>query len=428
VYEGVVSIRDFLQQPAKRHPRIELPDWFDPDFLRPMRVGPCFVTSGRSILRSDGEFVLVHAADFAENILMGENCFLCGCYPDGMEFNNEHVIPDWLLRYTGIANMSITLPNGHLVRYSSYKVRSCKQCNSFLAENIEGPISKAMKGGFKTFSNFLENNRKLVFQWLCLLYYKVHFRDFSYRYNLDRRESDISIGALYAWPNFHHIFCVARSVIFDAQFSNGVIGTIKIFQLNDWERHGKFDYRDHWISDTLFIRLKDICIYVSFTDAGAVKCMTQDKFARVPQHLNHIQAIEIYGDFISAKMHFKRQHDFHSFYDPDADFLQIIAEISSDFGWQDLDPSIRGSAQVLAFQPEFGNFKMDDLSPEETYNEIALGESTFFPLEGGGEFGYIYNRPPDDPEHAKKVSMQVLEKETVRNAIRTLTKDYFEEE
>ena len=428
MYAGAVSLRDFLQQQAKRHSRIELPDSFDPDFLRPMRVGPYFLTSGRSILRQDGEFVFIHTADFAENILMGKNCFLCGCYPDGVEFNNEHVIPDWLLRHTGISNMSITLPNGRLLRYSSYKVRSCEQCNSFLSENVEEPISQAIKGGFDSISEFFNMNRKLVFQWLCLIYYKVHFRDFSLRFNVDRRERDTPIGALYAWPNFHHIFCVARSVIFDAQFSSGVVGTIKVFQLNDWERHGSYDYRDHWITDTIFIRIKDICIYVSFTDAEAVRHMTQDKFARVPQRLNHIQAIEIYGDFIAAKMHFNQQHDFHSFYDPDADLLRIVAETSSDFDWRDLDPSIRGSAQVFAFQPEFGNFTMDGLSHEETYNEIASGESTFFPLEGGGEYGYVEHGPPGDPDHAKNVSMQIFEQETVRSALRTLTKDYYDEE
>lgn len=149
---------------------------------------------------------------------MGQNCFLCGCYPDGVKFNSEHVIPDWLLRYTGISNESITLPNGRLLRYSSYKVRSCAQCNSFLSKNVEHSISQAIKGGFESFHNFFNENRKLVFQWLALIYYKVHFRDFSLRYNIDQRDRDTPIGAIYAWPNFHHIFCVARSVIFDTIF------------------------------------------------------------------------------------------------------------------------------------------------------------------------------------------------------------------
>lgn len=392
-----------------------------------MRNGPCFLTSGGSILRPDGEFVFVHTADFAENILMGKNCFLCGCYPDGVEFNNEHVIPDWLLRYAGISNMSITLPNGRLLRYSSYKVRSCAQCNSFLSKNVEDPISQAIKGGFESFSEFLSQNRKLVFQWLCLIYYKAHFRDFSLRYNVDQRQSETPIGALYAWPNFHHIFCVARSVIFDARFSSRVVGTIKVFQLADWERHGNYDYRDHWVTDTLFIRIKDICIYVSFTDAEAVNHMTRGKFARVPQRLNHIQAIEIHGDFIAAKMHFNQQHNFHSIYDPEADFLQIVAEVSRDFDWLDLDRSIRGSAQVFAFQPEFGHFTLKGLGHEDTYNEIALGETTFFPIEGGVEGGYVEHEPPDDPNYAKKLSMQSVEEDTVRRTFRILTKDYYDD-
>lgn len=127
-------------------------------------------------------------------------------------------------------------------------------------------------------------------------------------------------------------------------------------------------------------------------------------------------------------MHFNQQHNFHSFYDPEADFLKIFAEIPRGFDWLDLDPRIRGSAQVFAFQPEFGHFTINGLSHEETYNEIASGETTFFPLEGRGEYGYVEHGPPDDPEHAKKLSMQTVEKDAVRSAFRTLTKDYHDDE
>jgi hypothetical protein len=359
---------------------------------------------------------------------MGKNCFLCGCFPDRVKFNNEHVVPDWLLRYTDISNEFITLPNSRLVRYSSYKVRSCAQCNSLLSEYVEAPISQAIKGGFEIFSEFLNRNPKLVFQWLSLIYYKVHFRDFSLRYHADRRHSDIPIGALYAWPNFHHIFCVARSTVFDAQFSSGVIGTIKVYELKEWERHGSYDYRDHWVTDTMFIRIKNICIYVSFTDAKAVDHMIQDKFARVPQRINFIQATEIFGDFVAAKLHFNQQHAFHSIYDPDADSLQIVAEIADDFDWHDLDPGIRGTALIFAFQKEFGNFTIGDLSHEDTYNQISSGEITFFPLEGESDYIYVEHGPPDDSDHLKKVAMKSADQETVRRAFRTLTKDYYGEE
>jgi len=425
---GFLSIRDYLQHQPKRHSRIELPDSFDHELMRPMRIGPCFLTTGGSILRPDGEFVYVHTTDFSDNILMGNNCFLCGCYPDGVRFNNEHVIPNWLLRYAGISNHFINLPNGHQLRYSSYLARSCAQCNSFLSENVEEPISHAIKGGFNNFSDFLKQNQVLVFQWLCLIYYKVHFKDFSLKYDLDRRKSQMPIGAIYAWPNFHHIFCVARSVVFDAQFSNGVVGSIKIFQLKNWEQHGTYDYRDHWVTDTMFLRIKDICIYVSFTDAEVVNHMTQDKFTRVPQSLNQIQAIEIYGDFISAKMHFNQQHNFRSFYEPESDFLKIVAEISKNFEWFNLDPNIRGSAQVFAFRTEFGKFTMNGLSHEETYRELASGETTFFPYEGEGEFGYVEHAPTDNPDYAKELSLQIVDQDTVRNAFKTLTKDFYEEE
>jgi hypothetical protein len=426
-----MNILNYFEEAARRQTRIKLPGNFDPDFLMPMRIGPCFRTSGKSILRPDGEFVFVGTSDFAENILAGKNCFLCGCYPDGVAFNGEHIIPDWLLRYTGISNSTITLPNRREVRYSSYKVRSCVQCNSFLSDNVEDNVSRAIKLGFEAVSDLLEQNQKLVFQWLSLIYYKVHFRDFSLRYDLDHRRHDTPIGALYAWPNFHHIFCVSRSVLFNARFGPGVIGTIRLFRLDDWEKLGCYDYRDHWVTDTLFIRIKDICIYVSFTDAQVVGDMVRDMFSHIPERINHMQSVEIFGEFVSAKMHFNRQHEFGSIYDPYKDDLLILAEIADDFDCYDLDPAIRGSAQVFAFQSDFGRVKVSGLSHEETFDQIAAGELSFFNRNANkgavDKLSYKEPDPPSDPKYARSLSDESTDRGEVKEAFKRLTKEYFDD-
>lgn len=423
-----MSIRDFFGQPPKTQTQVELPANFDSQFLLPMRLGSCFLTSNKSILRPDGEFVYVHTNDFLENILAGKNCFLCGCFPSGVTFNDEHIIPNWLLRYTEISNMSITLPNRQDVRYSSYKVRSCVECNSFLSQEVEGKISYNIKLGYHSFKDFLQKDLKLVFQWLCLIFYKVHFKDFSLRLNVDRREHDLPIGAVYTWPHFHHIFCVARSLRFRAFLSPDVIGTIRVFRLNDWERHGSFDYKDHWATDTMFLRIKEICIYVSFTDANAVGHMMQKKFTRVPDTINYIQSIELFGDFVSAKLHFKQQHNFHSEYDADQDYLRIIADIANDFGWNKLDPDVRGSAQTFAFRPEFGKFKITGLNHEATFDEIASGKVSFFPKDKFVGLSFFESDPPDDHRYAQNLSEKIIEKENVRSAFKRLTKGFSEDD
>ncbi|GAA6159721.1 hypothetical protein NBRC116589_18950 [Ruegeria sp. HU-ET01832] len=203
---------------------------------------------------------------------------------------------------------------------------------------------------------------------------------------------------------------------------------MKIYRLEDWESHGSYDYRDHWTTDTMFIRIKDICIYVSFTDAAAVNHMTQRKFERVPSSLNFIQSIEIFGDFVAAKLHFNQQHNFRSIYFPEKDCLLIKAEIANDFDWHDLDPGIRGSAQVFAFTPDFGKFTISGLDHEATFNEIASGERTFFPEGENGGLSLVEQTPPVDPDYAKRLSDEAADRAGVQDAFRRMTKGFFEGE
>ena len=56
---------------------------------------------------------------FVREICEGSHCFLCGAAPEEKEFNDEHVIPKWLLRKLDIYKLSITLPNNAKIRYEN---------------------------------------------------------------------------------------------------------------------------------------------------------------------------------------------------------------------------------------------------------------------------------------------------------------------
>jgi hypothetical protein len=54
---------------------------------------------------------------FVADVCNGNRCFICGAYPAVTQFNDEHVLPDWILRKYNLHAKSITLPNGTTFRY-----------------------------------------------------------------------------------------------------------------------------------------------------------------------------------------------------------------------------------------------------------------------------------------------------------------------
>jgi hypothetical protein len=45
---------------------------------------------------------------FIEDICLGDCCFICGAKPDEKPFNNEHILPDWVLRRYDLFARTIT--------------------------------------------------------------------------------------------------------------------------------------------------------------------------------------------------------------------------------------------------------------------------------------------------------------------------------
>lgn len=69
------------------------------------------------------------------------SCFVCGS-PRGRDFNDEHVIPNWLQRHCGLHKETLTLPNGVRVKQGTHKTPCCEECNRLLGDIYETPISK----------------------------------------------------------------------------------------------------------------------------------------------------------------------------------------------------------------------------------------------------------------------------------------------
>jgi hypothetical protein len=81
------------------------------------------VTADGSVLDETGKVIFFSAERFVNDIGLGNCCFICGAKPGDKPFNDEHILPEWLLRRYDLFARTITLPNGVPVRYDRYSLR-----------------------------------------------------------------------------------------------------------------------------------------------------------------------------------------------------------------------------------------------------------------------------------------------------------------
>lgn len=189
------------------------------------------VTHDESVIRPDGSVVHFSLERFRQDIVMGDCCFLCGASLGSKAFNDEHVIPDWLLREFDLHDKSVTLPNGSSYRYSRYRVPCCVACNSLLGEKVETPISEIIKGGYDRVVQLLQTEGPWrLFAWMNLIFLKTHLKDRSLRFNLDARKGTEKIADYYDWTTMHHLHCVARAYRTGAAIDHRIMGSVFVLR------------------------------------------------------------------------------------------------------------------------------------------------------------------------------------------------------
>ena len=101
-------------------------------------------------------------------------CFVCGVDKGFVEFNDEHVIRDWILRRFGLHSGRVQLPNGAGQLYGRYTLRCCAPCNTLLGTEVETPVSRLFtKDLVSTFTNLNNSDLSHLYCWLCLIFIKI---------------------------------------------------------------------------------------------------------------------------------------------------------------------------------------------------------------------------------------------------------------
>lgn len=79
-------------------------------------------TSDGSVVDSYGRILYFSFDRFMSEIVQGNRCFICGISPDVARFNDEHALPDWILRRYELHGRKMHLPNATSCEYRHFKI------------------------------------------------------------------------------------------------------------------------------------------------------------------------------------------------------------------------------------------------------------------------------------------------------------------
>lgn len=307
---------------------------------------------------------------------------MCGGAPS-KSFNNEHIFPRWILKHCRMYNEVLTLPNGVKVKYGTYKIPCCQDCNSILGEVYETPISTAICGGFDTLITYIEEGgANLIRAWLSLIFLKVHLRDFQNRVSLGVRKDLGMIGDGYELSELHHIHAVARAATAGVEIDDQVFGTIVVLKVEPAAKPVAFDYCDNLSGRSLLLQVHDIALIYVLDDCGATAGMLSDQLKSLPDSVSGIQLREVYARHLAANLHIKESPTFRTEF-AGSDGHPRITVILPEFGVHEYQPSIFGRMFASALGNLAKSIMVDGTCGEAALDMVATGRVSFLFDENG---------------------------------------------
>lgn len=292
----------------------------------------------RTIRAKDGRALVFSCQEFVENISLGQSCFVCGAPPDSKEFNDEHVVPRWLLKRCSLFQSIITLADGQARTYGQYKLPCCKECNSLLGREIEAPVSKLLAGGYDDIVKRLDvDHTRLLFVWLCLLFLKTHLKDRSVPNKPDPRLSRGWLADAYDWADLHHLHCVARTPYTRADIDWDVLGSITIFPIADEIAPDIFDYGDFTMAQTISLRIGDFGVAAVLNDSRAAQTAWRYFWPEITGPLSTTQLRELATRLAWVNDALLNRPVFGTVYSAPEDAIRIYAERDAGLEFAELD-------------------------------------------------------------------------------------------
>jgi hypothetical protein len=339
-------------------------------------------TEDGTLINPDGRIIAFSIERFVCDVCADGCCFVCGAAPGSKEFNDEHVVPKWLLRRHRLFDDEITLPNGSRVRYGQYTLPCCSDCNSELGRDVEEPVSELIGGGYDAVAEHLrKEGPALLFRWMALVYLKTHLRDTTLRWHRDPRKGKHVIGDIYDWETLHHIHCIARSALTGVALGRGSIGTLAVLPALALPGEGDFDYGDLYLARSFFLRSGDLAVLAVLNDAGAAYLASRSILERLTGPLITPQLREVLAHFAYVNLHLKDRPRFATM--PTGDGFQIEADLP-----EIVDIDLGAQPTVGEMTAQLSSTFIRGGSPEEhqqILGEFQRGERTFL-FDAAGKF------------------------------------------
>lgn len=237
-------------------------------------------------------------------------CFVCGRSRYETSFNDEHILPRWLLKKYALFGRTISLPNLSGFRYGQYTVPCCADCNALLGARLEQRVSQLLAGGMRVVGEYVERRGAgLFFLWIALIFLKTHLRDREFRFHLDQRKGDAPIADFYDWADLHHIHCLVRSVYTGAVIEPTAFGSCLILEAKTEPLYEHFDYADLYQPQSVLLRVGDVCIIAVLNDSGAAFSKFLPDLEKLTGALGPLQLREVFAHlaFINTKLKVRPQ-------------------------------------------------------------------------------------------------------------------------
>jgi hypothetical protein len=279
-----------------------------------------------SVYDQNGKIVFFSVERFISDIANGDCCFICGVQRDSVQFNDEHVIPNWLLRRLNLHGRRIGITNQTEMRYGAMTVPCCVICNGEMGERFERPTSSLFAGGFHAISReLLGRGSTDLFCWMALIFLKMHLKNKHLNYHRDPRKGNVKIAELHSWEELHHLHCVVRSFYSGAKLDQNVLGSLFVFPAKVRPHLEGFDFVDLTAAQTMLLSVGDVAIIAVLNDSQAVmNLMYEELNQKIQGALSPLQLRELTSKFAAINLQFEPRPQFASEIDFSAEEYRIV--------------------------------------------------------------------------------------------------------